>query len=97
MSADERRTERAPHRRTPDKNKAARAELRAGGPAWTSLGGDPARDLLNDKMETRLFERVPVSGVHIADVFDAGLLYVFGGHCPALRDTSVSGSMAFGA
>ena len=63
----------------------------------TSLGGDPARDLLNDKMETRLFERVPVSGVHIADVFDACLLYVFRGHCPAFRDTSVSGSMALGA
>lgn len=63
----------------------------------TSLGGDPPRDLFDDKMETRLFQRAPVSGVHIADVFDARLFYVLGGHCPALGDASVSGSMAFGA
>lgn len=63
----------------------------------TSLGGDPARDLFDDKMETRLFQRVPVSCVHVADVFDARLFYVLGGHCPALGDASVSGSMTLGA
>ena len=35
-----RRTERAPHRRTPDKNKAARAELRGGGASFDKpVGG----------------------------------------------------------
>ena len=63
----------------------------------TSLGGDPPRDLFDDKMETRLFQRVPVSGVHIADVFYARLFYVLSGHCPALGDASVSGSMTLGA
>lgn len=56
MSADERRTERAPHRRTPDKNKAARAELRAGGASLDKhVGGPRPATFLNDKMETRLF------------------------------------------
>lgn len=36
-----RRIERAPHRRTPDKNKAARAELRGGGASFDKHVGGP--------------------------------------------------------
>ena len=40
LSGAARRTERAPHRRTPDKNKAARAELRGGGASFDKpVGG----------------------------------------------------------
>lgn len=51
-----RRTERAPHRRTPDKNKAARAELRGGGASFDKpWGGTRPATFFDDKMETRLF------------------------------------------